>query len=180
VRLHEFDIGIVEGVVLHEARVRTTLRLAPDALNNLTTATTFTVNQEDGVRYLETYVLDPDADALSAGATLEGADGSIELLAMRASAATHGAVSSKWWEEASGWIDTMHEELDAIDWSEEENELREQWERAIEQTDQAVDEGREALEEHVDELVKKLEDAGRSDEARKLRERFEEFLNELR
>ncbi len=184
VRLHAFDIGVVETVDLFDSRVRATVRLAPEALENLTVATTFIVDADDGERYLETYVLDPDAERLTEGATLDGADGSIELMAMRASAAAGSladdARASEWWDKAAGFVDDLKKEFDATDWTEEEKELRERWEQALEQMDEAVEEGQEALSKNVDELVKELEEAGRSDEARKLKERFEEFLNELR
>ena len=100
VRLHEFDIGVVETVDLSRSRVRATVSLSPEALANLTRATTFAVEEEDGVRYLETYVLDPDAETLVDGASVDGADGSLELMAMRASAAAGNladdARSSQW------------------------------------------------------------------------------------
>ena len=187
VRLHEFDIGGGEAVDLSRSRVRATVSLSPEALANLTTATTFIVREEeDGARYLETYVLDPDAKTLADGASVHGADGSLELMAMRARAAAGNladdARSSKWWGKASELVDKMKREIDEIDWSEEEKELREQWEETVEQLDEAVEEGREELgtiRARLDELVKKLEEVGRSDEAQKLKERFEKLLDAL-
>lgn len=186
VRLHEFDIGVVEAVDLSRSRVRATVSLSPEALANLTTATTFLVKEEDGARYLETYVLDPDADTLDDGASVHGADGSLELMAMRASAAAGNladdARSSEWWGKASELVDYMKQELDEIDWSKEEKELREQWEEIVEQLDEALEEGQEELDAiwaRLDKLVKKLEEVGRSDEAQKLKERFEKLLDEL-
>ncbi len=143
VRLHEFDIGVVEAVDLSRSRVRATVSLSPEALANLTTATTFIVKEEeDRARYLETYILDKDAETLVDGASVDGADGSLELMAMRASAAAGNladdARSSEWWGKASELVDDMKQELDEIDWSEEEKELREQWEETVEQMDEAV------------------------------------------
>jgi hypothetical protein len=40
--------------------------------------------------------------------------------------------------------------------------------------------GEDALARTVDELVEELEKAGRSDEAQKLKRRFEEFLQKMR
>ncbi len=187
VRLHEFDIGVVEAVDLSRSRVRATVSLSPEALANLTTATTFIVKEEeDGVRYLETYVLDPDAETLADGASVHGADGRLELMAMRASAAAGNladdARSSEWWGKASELVDDMKQELDEIDWSKEEKELREQWEETVEQLDEALEEGQEELDAfraRLDKLVNKLEEMGRSDEAQKLKERFEKLLDEL-
>lgn len=183
VRLHEFDVGVVERVDLTHARVRATLSLSPEILANLTKATTFTVEEKDGRRYLETYVLDDGAEALADGASVEGADGSLELMAMRASASAsnlaEGARSSEWWGKASEFIDDVKEDIDEIDWTEEEKELREQWEKTIDQMDEAAEEGQEELSKLVDELVRKLEQVGRSDEAHKLEDRFEELADEL-
>ena len=191
VRLHEFDIGVVEAVDLSRSRVRATVSLSPEALANLTTATTFIVKEEeDGARYLETYVLDgidnAGAETLADGASVHGADGSLELMAMRASAAAGNlaadARSSEWWGKASELVDDMKQELEEIDWSEEEKELREQWEETVEQMDEAVKEGQEELDAfraRLDKLVKKLEEMGRSDEAQKLKERFEKLIYEL-
>jgi len=182
VRLHEFDIGVVEAVDLQHSRVRATVSLSPEALANLTTATTFIVKEEDGARYLETYILDPDAETLADGASVDGADGSLELMAMRASAVAGNladdARSSPWWGKAADFVDEMKRELDEIDWSEEEKELREQWAKAVDQMDEAVEEGQEELVKRVDELVKKLEEVGRSDEAQKLKERFEKMMGD--
>jgi len=183
VRLHEFDIGVVEAVDLSRSSVRATVSLSPETLANLTRATTFTVEEEDGLRYLETYVLDPDAEVLVDGASVDGADGRLELMAMRARAAAGNladdARASQWWGKAFEFVDDMKKETDEIDWTEEEKELRRQWEETVEQMDEAVEEGQEELGKIVDELVKKLEEVGRSDEAQKLKERFEELAQEL-
>ena len=184
VRLHEFDIGVVEAVDLSRSHVRVTVSLSPENLANLTRATTFTVEEdEDGLRYLETYVLDAGAEALADGASVDGADGSLELLAMRASAAAgnlaDGARSSEWWGKASDFVDDMKQKIDGIDWTEEEKELRRQWQEIVEQMDEAVEEGQEKMGTLVDELVKKLEEVGRSDEAQELKDRFEELVHEL-
>lgn len=184
VRLHEFDIGIVEAVDLLGSRVRANIRLAPDALDNLTVATTFRVETEGAQRYLETYVLDADADRLAAGTTLAGADGTVELIAMRASFAAgsfaEATRSSEWWEQATDFIDEMRKELDATDWTKQEEDLRQEWERAIDQMDEALEQGKDELESNIDALIQRLEQAGHSDEAQTLKERFEEFLGELR
>ena len=182
VRLHGFDIGVVAAVDLSSSRVRATVSLSPETLANLTKATTFTVEEEDGRRYLETYLLDDGAEALVDDASVEGADGSLELMAMRASAAAgnlaEGARASEWWGQASEFVDDVKREIDEIDWSEEEKELRRHWEETIERMDEAGEEGQAELGKLVDELVKKLEEVGRSDEAQKLKERFEELAHE--
>lgn len=168
VRLHEFDIGSVESVELERGRVRVNVSLSERARENLTVATTFTVEEDARGRYLETHVLDPDAEPLGEGGTVDGADGSIELMSMRARAA------------ADDFVDEVKTKLDEVDWDEEEESLRERWETIVGEMDRAAEEGREELGERVDELVKELEEAGRSDEARKLEERFRKFLDALR
>ena len=187
VRLQGFDIGVVEAVDLSGSRVRATVSLSPDTLANLTKATTFTVEEEDGRRYLETYVLDriddDGAEALTDGASVDGADGRLELMAMRASAAAgdlaDDARSSEWWGKASEFVDDVKQEIDEIDWTAEEKELRRRWEETVEQMEEAAEEGQEELGKLVDELVKKLKEVGRSDEAQKLEDRFEELAHEL-
>jgi len=69
----------------------------------------------------------------------------------------------------------VRREIDEIDWTEEEKALRRQWEETVEQMDEAAEEGQEELGKLVDELVKKLEEVGRSDEAQKLKDRFDEL-----
>lgn len=167
VRLHEFDIGSVASVDLSGGRVRASVSLSPEARENLTVATTFTVEDDGEGRYLETHVLDADAEALGEGAAVDGADGSIELMTMRATVA------------AGGFVDDLREGLGGVDWSEQEQELRKRWETIVDEMDEAAEEGHEELGKRVDELVKELEDVGRSDEARKLEKRFQELLDEL-
>ena len=184
VRMHEFDIGMVETIDLAQSRVRATIDLAPEALDNLTVATTFTVEEEDDELFLEAHVLDPDAEKLQEGATVEGSDSHVELAARQASEAAGSlvdeVVSSEWWGKASDFVGDVRRELEAIDWTEEEKELRKEWEETVEGMDDAVGHGVEELKKGVDELVKELERAGRSDEARELRERFRKLLDELK
>lgn len=183
VRLHEFDIGFVETVDLARSRVRATISLSPEALANLTVATTFTVEDDDSGLYLETHVIDPDVEALDDGASVEGADGHLELLSMRASRMAgelaDDARASEWWRKTSEFIDDVTKDLKGIDWSEEERELQREWEAIVEQMAQAAEKGEEELARRVDELVRKLEEAGRSDQARELENRFEELQNDL-
>jgi hypothetical protein len=174
VRLHDFDIGVVESVDLSGGRVRANLSLSSEARENLTIATTFTVEEDSDGRYLEVHILDADADTLGEGATVDGADGRLELMAMRAS-----STAGKFTDQAGEFVDELKKELDAVNWSEEEHELREQWEQIIDDMDEAAEEGQEQLAKRVDELVKKLQEVGRSDEARELQERFQEFLDGL-
>lgn len=183
VRLHEFDIGFVEAVDLARSRVRATISLSPEALANLTDATTFTVEDDGGGLYLETHVIDPDAQALDDGASVEGADGSLELLSMRASKMAgelaDDARASEWWRKTSEFIDDVRKDLQGTDGTEEERELQREWEAILEQMAQAAEDGEEELARRVDELVKRLEEAGRSDQARELEKRFEELQNDL-
>ena len=183
VRLHEFDIGVVQNVNLSASRVRAEIDLSPEALENLTEATTFTVEDDDGVLFIETHVLDPEADPVAEGTTFEGSDSSLELIAKRARAAAGSlvddAAASEWWSEASEALEELKKDLDAIDWSNEEKELREQWRKTVDELDDALEHGREETARQVDELVKKLEEVGRSEEAQKIKERFSKLLDRL-
>ena len=183
VRMHGFEIGFVEGVDIAEARVRAKLVLEPDILGQLTTDSTFSVEEEDGL-YLEAHVIDPEATALTRGATVDGVDSGWELAYRRAertaSELAEDVQASEWWKKASELVDEMKRELEEIDWSEEEKEIREHWEEVVREMEELAGKSSEELAERVDEITKELEELGRSDEAQKLRERFEKLVEELR
>jgi len=71
IRMHGFEIGFVEGVDIAEPRIRAKLVLEADILGQLTTDSTFSVEEDDGI-YLEAHVMDPDATALTQGSTRGG------------------------------------------------------------------------------------------------------------
>lgn len=179
VRMHAFEIGVVEGVDIAEGRVRAKLILEPDILGQLTTDSTFSV-EDDGGLYLEAHVIDPEAPALTEGATVEGVDSGWELAYRRAgrSAAelAEHVRGSEWWDKTSEFVDEMKRELDEIDWSEEEKEIREHWDEAVRELEELTGESSEELAKRVDAIAEKLEELGRSDEARNLRERFEKLV----
>ncbi len=183
VRMHGFEIGFVEGVDIAEARVRAKLILEPDILGQLTEDSTFSVEEEDGL-YLEAHVIDPEAAALTQGATVDGVDSGWELAYRRAgrsaSELAKDVQSSEWFKKASELVDEMKRELEDIDWSEEEKKIRERWEEAVREMEELTGKSSEKLAERVDEITKELEELGRSGEAQKLRERFERFVGELR
>ena len=183
VRMHGFEIGFVEGVDIAEARVRAKLVLQPDILGQLTTDSTFSVEEENGL-FLEAHVVDPEATALTQGATVDGVDSGWELAYRRAgrsaSDLAEDVQGSEWFKKASELVDEMKRELEEIDWSKEEKEIREHWEEALREIEGLAGESSEELSERVDEITKELEELGRSDEAQKLRQRFEKLVEELR
>ncbi len=183
VRMHGLEIGFVEGVDIAEARVRARLVLEADILGQLTTDSTFSVEEEDGL-YLEAHVIDPDATALTPGAAVDGVDSGWELAYRRAgrsaSELAEDVQGSDWFKKASELVDEMKRDFDDIDWSEEEKEIRKHWEEAVREIEELTGKSSEKLAERVDEITKELEELGRSDQARKLRERFEKLVEELR
>jgi len=183
VRMHGFEIGFVEGVDIAEAGIRAKLVLEADILGQLTTDSTFSVEEEDGL-YLEAHVIDPEATALTQGATVDGVDSGWELAYRRAersaSELAEDVQGSDWFKKASELVDEMKRDFDDIDWSEEEKEIRKHWEEAVREIEELTGKSSEKLAERVDEITKELEELGRSDQARKLRERFEKLVEELR
>ena len=183
VRMHGFEVGFVEGVDLAEARVRAKLVLEADILGQLTEDSTFSVEEEDGL-YLEAHVIDPEAAALTQGATVDGVDSGWELAYRRAGRSASELVEdvqgSEWFKKASELVDEMKRDLEDIDWSEEEKEIRAHWEEAVREMEELTGKSSEELAERVDAITKELEELGRSDEAQKLRERFEKLVEELR
>ena len=183
VRVHGFDVGFIEGVDIADARVRAKLVLKPEILGQLTEDSTFSVEDDDGL-YLEAHVIDPEATTLTQGATVDGVDSGWELAYRRAGRSAAGLAKdvqgSEWWKKASELVDEMKHELEEIDWSEEEKEIREHWGEVVREMEKLTGESSEELRERVDEIVKELEELGRSDEAQKLRERFEKLVEALR
>jgi paraquat-inducible protein B len=180
VRLHDFEIGEVTNVELSQARVRAEIRLDPEVFPQLTEQTTFSVENEDSAgRYLETYVLDPDAPPLRAGATLEGVDSVLELTVRRAGA-------SIWFKSAMELVEEMKRELEQIDWNEGEQALREQWEEASKELEKLSEQSKEEAKKSYDKaaaqvkkLIERLDELGHSEEAQNLRERLEKLKRDL-
>jgi ABC-type transporter Mla subunit MlaD len=184
VRFHDFEVGRVEKVDLAEARVRATLSIDPDVLRQLTRESTFSVESGDSGLYLLAHVFDPAAEKLEEGATIEGVDSGVELALRQASSEASRLLSqvgsSEWVEEAKGLVSELESELEKVDWGEKEKEVREELERAreglaetVEKTAEQAKESYQALRERMNLMVKQLEELGRSEEARKLRERIE-------
>lgn len=181
VRLLDFDIGVVTAIDLAGGRVRATVELSPDALSNLTEATTFSVETGDDGLFVETHVLDAEASKISEGSTLQGVDSSLELAARRAAAAASDllgrAAGSEWWDKGAQLADQMRKELDAVDWGREEQALKEQWAQTVDELDRAADESLDEVRASVESLIEELERAGHSEEAKRLAERFNEMLS---
>lgn len=189
VRFHDFEVGLVEKVDLAEARVRATLSIDPEVLAQLTRDSTFSVESDDSRNYLLAHVFDPEAEKLEEGATLEGVDSSVELAIRQAGSEASRFLSrvgsSEWVQEAKGLVSELQREIEGIDWGEKENTVREELERARESLDETAGktaegakEGYGALREHMNRIVKELEELGRSDEARKLKDHIDELFGE--
>lgn len=190
VRFHDFEIGEVESVDIARSRVRARLRLDEGILEELTEEITFSVETEDGERYLEAHVLDPNARPLEGGATLEGVDSGFELTYRRASSRASelidGISSSEWFREAEDLAEDLRRDLEEIDWSREEREVREAWEETVREleeiaraTNEEAREGYEVVREKVEDLADELEESGRSEEAKKLRERLKTLWEDI-
>jgi len=182
VRLHGFEIGVVSGVDLHEGRVRARVVLDPDVLAQLTTASTFSVEDDDGL-YLEAHVIDPEAPALAEGASVDGVDSDWELAYVRtrrsAGKFADDVLDSDSWRKAADFIEEMKRDLGEIDWSREEQALREQLDETLRDLDELTDQSYEEVRERVEKLANELEKSGRSEEARKLRKRLDELWDEI-
>lgn len=183
VRMHDFDIGRVEEVDLDSARVRVKVRLQANAFDQLTEKTTFSVEEGDGT-YLEAHVLDAGAPKLQEGARLEGADSSVELALRRA---VEGISASSWFKKAAETLRDMRRDFDDVEWGEQEQEIRRHWNETLRDMEElaegTADDARKAakdVEEKVKKLAGELEEIGKSEEARKLRERMKELLEDVR
>ena len=87
------------------------------------------------------------------------------------------------YREAKGVVSEMEREIGEIDWGAKEKEIREELEAARREIDEAADgasekakEGYQALREQMDHLTAELEELGRSEQARELRERIEKLF----
>jgi hypothetical protein len=187
VRFHDFEVGRVEEVDIAEARVRATLAIDPEVAAQLTRESTFSVESGDSGLYLLAHVFDPEAEKLGEGGTLEGVDSGMELAVRRASAEASrflGSIgSSEWVKEAQGLISEMEREVAEVDWGAKEKEVREQLDAARKAIDEAAGEtteqakaGFQKMREQMERLVEELEELGRSEEARKLREQIERLF----
>lgn len=169
VRFHDFEVGRVEKVDLAEARVRATLSIDPEVLAQLTRDATFSVESGDSGPYLLAHVFDPEAEKLEEGGTLEGVDSSVELTLRQASSEASQFLSrigsSEWAKEAEGLVSDMERKLGEIDWDE-----------TAERTSDQAKESYQSLRDQMDRMVKKLEELGRSEEARKLQVRIEKLF----
>jgi paraquat-inducible protein B len=182
VRMHDFEIGRVEEVGLDKGRVSVKVRLQKEAFEQLTAKTTFSVEDDDGT-FLEAHVLDRDAPKLEEGARVEGADSRIELTLRRT---VESVANSDWFDKVSGIIRDMRRELDEVEWRDHEEEIRQHWnetvrdmEKLAESTAEEAAETAKEVEEKAKKLADELEEIGKSEEARKIRERMKELLKDL-
>jgi ABC-type transporter Mla subunit MlaD len=176
VRMHDFDVGSVVKVDIASARVRATLSLDPDVASQLTRDSTFSVESNDAGTFLLAHVLDPEGEKLEAGGTLEGVDSSLELTLRRAG-------SSSWVRDAKGLVAEVERELGEVDWGAKRKEVEEQLdaarqavEKATGDTSEAAKKGARALREQMGRLAGELEELGRTEEARKLRDQIEKLF----
>ncbi|MGH9319573.1 MAG: MlaD family protein [Vicinamibacteria bacterium] len=187
VRFHDFEVGRVESVDLAEARVRATLSVDPALLEQLTTETTFSVEKGDSRAFLLAHVLNPEAEKLAEGASVEGVDSAIELTlrqaGSQASQFLESVGSSEWVREVKGLVSEVERKVEEVDWGEKEQEVRgrlEEAERDLEkaagETAEEAKESYRALSEQMKRIAEELEALGRSDEARKLEEQIERLF----
>lgn len=189
VRFHDFEVGTVEKVDLAEARVRATLSIDPEVLSQLTKETTVSVASDDGSRYLVIHVLDPEAEKLAPGATLDGVDSALELTYRRVSAEANDWLerfgSSEWRQDADDLLSRMERAVSETDWNGKRDEIerqlgeaRREIERMAGESADAARERYEGLRQELGRIVKELEEAGHSEEAKKLREKVSELFDE--
>jgi ABC-type transporter Mla subunit MlaD len=183
VRFHDFEVGHVESVDLAEARVRAVLSIEPEVLRQLTSETTVSVGEHESAPALFVHVLDPEAEKLAEGATIEGADSGVELTLLQAGASASKLLDSDWAKEAREAFSRIEREIEAIDWGEKKEAVEEQLEEARRAVESAAgeraEEAKKSLEtarEELNEIAEELEALGRSDQARKLRELADRIL----
>jgi ABC-type transporter Mla subunit MlaD len=187
VRFHDFEVGRVEKVDIAQSRVRATLSIDPKVASQLTRESTFSVESDDSGIYLLAHVFDPDAEKLEEGGTLEGVDSGVELALREASSEASRILSrigsSEWVQQAKGVLSELERELQEIDWGQKEKQVREELEEARKSLDEAAGEtsqtAKEAYQElrrELDRLVTELEKLGRSEQARKLKDRVDELF----
>jgi ABC-type transporter Mla subunit MlaD len=183
VRFHDFEVGHVESVDLAAARVRATLSIEPEVLAQLTSETTVSVGEHESAAALFVHVLDPEAETLAEGATIEGADSGVELALLQAGASASKLLDSDWAKEAREAFSRIEREIEAIDWGGKKEEVEEQLEEARKAVESAAgesaEEAKKSLEtarEELNEIAQELEALGRTEQARKLRELAERIL----
>lgn len=163
---HDFDIGEVTSVDVHDARVRARLAIEREVLEQLTEGTTFVVEDGDSGRVLEAHVLDPDAPRLGDGATLEGSDSTLELTLKQASASATKLfkLEPEDEEELGRKLDRARERLGEL----------------AEESGEKARDAAEDLERGIDRLTEELEKAGKSEEAQNLRKKLKELLEKIK
>lgn len=161
VRFHDFDVGEVISVDIHASRVRAVLSIEREVLEQLTKATTFLVDKDGNGLFVQTYVLDADAPRLEEGATVDGTDSALELAMKRATASVSSVLD--WSDEDQAELDRRLEEL--------QETLGKLGEATSEEAKKVADD----LERGIGRLSKELEEAGRSEEAEKIRKKLDEL-----
>jgi paraquat-inducible protein B len=191
VRLHDFDVGEVASVDLADSRVRANLSIDRDVLAQLTRETTASVESNGSKRFLLLHVLDTKAEKIAEGATLEGVDSGLELTLRQAqTGASHlmdRLSALEWQKEANDLVSEMEGRLDEADLGSRKDEVQKQLgdaKRELEKaTEGSADEAKKTIatiEEQLKRLATELEKLGRSDDAKKLRERIEKLDEDLR
>jgi hypothetical protein len=183
VRFHDFEVGYVESVDIADARVRATLSIDSKVLEQLTSDTTVSVEERDSALVLLLHVLDPEAERLTEGATVEGVDSGVELTIRQAGTSASKLFDSEWVRQAKEAFSRIEREIEAIDWGEKKAEVEEQLDEARRAVEKAAGEneeeakkGLETAREELNEIADELEALGRSEQAKKLRELAEKLL----
>ena len=171
VRLDGHQVGTITAITADGDGTVVRARIAPDAAARLTSATTFTVDT-GGSRALDVHVLDGDARAIADGATFEGADSGFELALRKGKQVADDLLG-----RAGARVDDLQSEFEAIDWDEvgertksRATDLGAQLEKLTRAGKDEVEEGLAELRPELETLIRELEEAGRSEEAERLRE----------
>jgi len=188
VSLEGQQIGEVVAVEPEGQSMRVKIRLHGQGARSIPSDSTFKVERGWlGGRQLAGHVLDPESPPLESGATVEGADSTLELLAKqgqgKAARALEDFKESGWFRKTERLMGELEEALEEFDWEELGEEMRSDLERMSRDlaalaglTDEAARDGYRKLKPEIEKLIRELEALGKSQEAERLRRHLEELF----
>ena len=188
VTLRGQQIGEVVTVEPEAQRMRVKIRLDGHAARSIPSDSTFKVERSWlGGRQLTAHVLDPESPPLPSGATVEGADSTLELLVKqgqrKAARAREEFQDSGWLRKAERLMGDVEEALEDFDWEELGEEMRSDLERMSRDlgalaglSEEAARDGYRKLKPELEKLIRELEALGKSQEAERLRRHLEELF----
>lgn len=188
VTLRGQEVGRVEAVEPEGQGLRVKIRLHQDKTRSIPSDSTFKVERSwlSG-RRLAGYVLDPESPLLESGATVEGADSTLELLVKqgqrKAARALDEFQDSEWFRKTERLIGDVERALEEFDWEELGAEMRSDLERMSRDlaalaglSAEAARDGYQKLKPEIEKLIRDLEALGKSKEADELRRHLQELL----